>query len=71
MYEHQKDFPDWPERLTANLRRIGLKRILFATDWPIFTPKDYIALLRTDLRLTPAEIDEIFRNAAPYFPTEH
>jgi predicted TIM-barrel fold metal-dependent hydrolase len=71
MYEHQKDFPEGPERLAANLRSIGLKRILFATDWPIFTPKDYIALLRTDLRLTPAEIDEIFRNVAPYCPTEH
>lgn len=70
MYENQKNFPQGRERLAANLRRIGLKRILFATDWPIATPKDYIQLLRTDLPLTPAEIAEIFRNIAPYFPAE-
>jgi predicted TIM-barrel fold metal-dependent hydrolase len=68
IYENQKGFSEGPERLAANLRRIGLKRILFATDWPIFTQKDYIKLLRTGLPLTPAEIDEIFRNVAPYFP---
>jgi len=71
MYENQKDFSEGPKRLAANLLRIGLNRILFATDWPISTPKDYIKLLRTDLPLTPAEIDQIFSNVAPYFPAEH
>ncbi len=70
MYDHQKDFPEGPDRLAANLRRVGLKRILFATDWPVATPKDYIKLLRTDLRLSPTEIDQIFRNVAPYFPSQ-
>ena len=71
VYENQKKFPAAPEHLAANIRRIGLNRILFATDWPIVTPKDYIKLLRTDLPLTPAEIDQVFRNVAPYFPPEH
>lgn len=70
MYDNQKSFPEGREHLAANLRRLGLKRILFATDWPIATPKDYIKLLRSDLPLTSAEIDEIFHNIAPYFPAE-
>jgi uncharacterized protein len=71
MHENQKDFSEGPARLAANLRRIGLERILFATDWPVFTQKEYIKLLRTDLQLAPAEIDRIFSNVAPYFPAEH
>jgi uncharacterized protein len=67
MYDHDKDFAQGPERLAANIRRIGLDKILFATDWPVLTPKEYIPLLRTGLRLTPAEIDQIFSNVAPYF----
>src|SRR5262249_43872936 len=71
IYDNQKDFAEGPARLAANLRSIGLKRILFATDWPIYTQKDYVKLLRKDLPLTPAEIDQIFSNVAPYFPSEH
>jgi len=67
-YEYAKDFPEGPQRLAANARRIGLSRVLFATDWPVSTPKDYIRTLRTGLPLKPAEIDQIFRNVAPYFP---
>ncbi|HEX4487345.1 MAG TPA: amidohydrolase family protein [Terriglobales bacterium] len=67
MYENQKDFSEGPARLATNLRRIGLKKILFATDWPIFSQKEYIELLRAQLPVTPAEIDQVFRNVAPYF----
>ncbi|HKF07057.1 MAG TPA: amidohydrolase family protein [Candidatus Sulfotelmatobacter sp.] len=67
VYEVLKSFPEGPARIAANARRIGLNRILFATDWPVFTPKDYIKTLRTRLPLTPADIDQIFRNTAPYF----
>lgn len=45
-----------------------MARILFATDWPEEAPRDYIPLLRTHLRLTSAELDQIFGNVAPYFP---
>jgi predicted TIM-barrel fold metal-dependent hydrolase len=69
-YEMQKNFPEGPSHLAANMRRLGLNRILFATDWPVFTPKDYIEVLRAGLPLAPAEIDQIFRNVAPYFPAE-
>ena len=68
LWDEQKDFSDGPTRLAANLRRIGLSRILFATDWPVVTATDYARTLRTNLRLTPAEVDQIFSNLAPYFP---
>jgi len=42
-------------------------RIVFATDWLEETPRDYIPLLRTHLRLTSAELNHIFGNVAPHF----
>lgn len=66
LWDEQKGFTDGPERLAANLRRIGLWRILFGTDWPEATASEYIQTLRRGLRLKPAEIDRIFRNVAPY-----
>ena len=68
LWDAQKDFADGPERLAINLRRIGLSRILFGTDWPNETASNYIEALRRALRLSPAEINQIFRNVAPYFP---
>jgi predicted TIM-barrel fold metal-dependent hydrolase len=68
LWDAQKDFSDGPNRLAANLRRIGLSRILFATDWPNVTASEYLLTLRTNLRLTPVETDQIFSNLAPYFP---
>ena len=67
LYENQKNFPEGPERLAANIRRIGIPRVLFATDWPVVGIKEYVGLLRTNLPLTSAEIDQIFSNVAPYF----
>lgn len=68
LWDEQKGFPDGPARLAANLRRIGLDHILFATDWPVVNAKNYVQTLRTNLRLSPVEIDQIFSNLAPYFP---
>jgi uncharacterized protein len=68
LWEEQKDFSDGPSRLAATLRRIGLSRVLFATDWPFVSASDYIRTVRENLRLTPAEIDQIFSNTAPYLP---
>jgi predicted TIM-barrel fold metal-dependent hydrolase len=67
LYENQKKFPEGPQRLAANIRRIGIHRVLFATDWPVVGMKEYVGTLRTNLPLTPAEIDQIFSNVAPYF----
>lgn len=68
LWEEQKDFADRPERLAETLRRVGLNRILFGTDWPIVTGRDYIDTLRHGLQLSPAELNRIFSNVAPYFP---
>ena len=35
---------------------------------PVVNPSKYILTLRTKLRLTPIEVDQILRNFAPYFP---
>ena len=67
LWDAQKDFADGPERLAISLRRIGLSRILFGTDWPNETASNYIEALRHGLRLSPAEISQILRNVAPYF----
>jgi len=68
LYERQKRFPEGLQRLIANMRKIGFEKILFATDWPVFDIKDSVQLLRKDSSLTSAEIDQICRNVAPYFP---
>lgn len=68
LYERQKRFPEGLPRLVANIRKIGLGKILFATDWPVFGMKDSVQLLRKDLPLTAAEIEQVCRNVAPYFP---
>lgn len=67
LWDAQKDFRDGPERLATNLRRIGLSRILFGTDWPVVNASEYIVALRVSLLLTPAEIGQVFGNLAPYF----
>jgi uncharacterized protein len=70
-YEHQKNFPSGPQRLAANIRKLGLQRILFATDWPVFEMKESIKLLRNQTQLTSAEVDQIFANTAPYLGPLH
>ena len=65
--DEQKGFPEAPKRMAANLRRIGLSRVLFATDWPIYTQAEFVSLLRTQLLLNPSEFDQILANKAPYF----
>jgi predicted TIM-barrel fold metal-dependent hydrolase len=67
LWDEQKDFADGPERLVMGLRRIGLSRIVFGTDWSNETASKYIDTLRHGLRLSPAEIDQVFSNVAPYF----
>jgi predicted TIM-barrel fold metal-dependent hydrolase len=72
--DEQKDFPEAPKQMAAKLRRIGLHRVLFATDWPIYTQAEFVSLLRTQLLLNPSELNQILGNKAPYFeqtPSRH
>jgi predicted TIM-barrel fold metal-dependent hydrolase len=67
LWDEQKDFAEGPERLATSLRRVGLSRILFGTDWPNETAINYFGTLRHGLRLSPTEINQILSNIAPYF----
>lgn len=63
----QRDFPQGPYRLAANIRKLGIHRILFGSDFFDFTPAQYEQTLRANLKLKPAEVDQLFSNLAPYF----
>jgi predicted TIM-barrel fold metal-dependent hydrolase len=54
------------DSLAADLRAIGLDRVLFATDWPVTTPRAYLGALERRLPLQPAEFDQLRNNIAPW-----
>jgi predicted TIM-barrel fold metal-dependent hydrolase len=62
--------PWWPdrryERLLQDMRRIGLKRFLFGTDWPDWTPAGYLNDLAKQIPFAPGELDTIVANRAPW-----
>ncbi len=51
---------EWTE-LAAYVRKIGFERITFATDYPLYTPKEYAEILQTQLKLSPAEMRPLLR----------
>lgn len=51
---------EWIE-LATYVRKIGFDRIAFATDYPLYTPKEYAEILRTRLRLSPEEMRSLLR----------
>lgn len=55
------------ERLATQLRKIGIGRILFGTDWPEWTPQDYKSDITDKLPLTNSELRQILGNRAPWF----
>ena len=68
------------ERIAAQMRRIGLSRILYASDGPEFgnmPPKEAWEAFAKAMPLTPAEMATIAKNVAPYLsgtapaPTAH
>lgn len=63
--------PDWYpqqryERLVMQLRKIGMDRILFGTDWPEWTPSAYKSDIQNELPLDEKELQTIFTNRAPW-----
>lgn len=62
----QRSFPGWRIQLVARIRQLGPDRVLFATDWPMVSPREYQKQLRDGLGLTPTEVRDIFDNIAPY-----
>lgn len=66
--EHSSWYPEKRyDRLAKQLRRIGLNRILFGTDWPDWSPADYKADIMEQLPLSKEELRIIFANRAPWF----
>lgn len=52
-------------KIATDLRRAGLQRILFGSDYPVFFPSAYSMLLQTRAGLTPEEFELIARNRLP------
>jgi predicted TIM-barrel fold metal-dependent hydrolase len=53
------------ERLVAMMRKIGLTKFLYATDYPVFSSQDLQVMLETRLQLSADERDTIVNNRLP------
>jgi predicted TIM-barrel fold metal-dependent hydrolase len=51
--------------LAVDLRRAGLDRLLFGSDYPVFDPGRYAELLRDEVGLTDKELVTIQANSPP------
>lgn len=49
------------DELSIYIRRLGPERISFGTDYPLYTPSEYVNILRTRLGLSEAELALILR----------
>lgn len=63
--------PDWwPEkryvRLAERLRALGIRHVLFGTDWPDWTPRSYAADIEKNVPLSAAELRVLLTNRAPW-----
>jgi len=63
--------PDWwPEkryvRLAERLRALGLRHVLFGTDWPDWTARSYAADIEKNLPLSADELRVLLTNRAPW-----
>ncbi|MBX3267274.1 MAG: amidohydrolase family protein [Acidobacteria bacterium] len=47
--------------LAKYIRRLGLKRIAFGTDYPLYTPAEYEAILRTRVGLSERELEILLK----------
>lgn len=52
-------------QLSADLRKLGLDRILFGSDHPVFNSQEYAQTLRHKLNMSEKEIQQILGNEAP------
>lgn len=54
-------------QLATDLRALGLERVLFGSDYPVFDPREFWAALNELLPLTSTELAQVMRNTAPAF----
>lgn len=62
----QRIYRRWNRRFAEAVRRVGPDRVVFGTDYPEARPGQYARRLRQSLPLTPAEIQDLFDDRAPY-----
>lgn len=55
--------------LTSSMRRIGVSRFLFASDYPVFSAKATASALRSKLSLSADELTQLLKNRSPEFDT--
>ncbi len=53
--------------LATDLRRAGLQRVTFASDYPVFDPNRYLRVLRERTSLTESELVQITRNRTSFW----
>lgn len=54
------------QRLAEKLRKVGLGRVFFGTDWPEWTPRPYATDVLGSLPLDPSEMSLLFENRAEW-----
>lgn len=57
--------PEEAASLAEDLRSLGLARVMFGSDYPVFDPQRYLSLLQTTLRLSTDELETLRRNRLP------
>ncbi len=64
----EKTDPVLTSAYVAEMRKIGMKRFVFGSDWPtLYSPSRYREILQSKLSLTQREWAELLGNRAPYF----
>lgn len=62
--------PTSPERckeLAEKILEIGVEHFVFASDYPVFLPTDYMAALRERVPLPREQMDKLLKNQSPLF----
>ena len=49
-------------QVSNKIRELGLKRVVFGSDYPVFNSREYLSTLKENLNLTAAEIQIIIEN---------
>lgn len=62
----QRVYRRWNRRFAEAVRRVGLDRVVFGTDYPEAKPGPYARRLRESLPLADSEIDDLYEDRAPY-----
>ncbi len=48
--------------LASYIRKLGVKRVVFGTDYPLYSVREYVEILRSRVKLTEREIKQILSN---------